>query len=252
VSEFVFVAYGGGTNSTAMLIEMVKRGERVDVSCFADTGGERPETYTFVQTFSDWLVANGYPPITIVRAPTTTLEADCLRRKALPSVAYGWKTCSQRFKTQPQDKYLNSLDAAKAIWAAGGKVTKLIGYDADEPQRAKPYSDDKFTVRYPLIEWDMGRDECIETIRAEGLPLPGKSACFFCPNSTPEEVLELDRTHPALLQRALHIEENADLQTIAGLGRRWSWSDLIRQGRAQIPIFPEQEMPCGCYDGSPA
>jgi len=41
----IMVSYGAGTNSTAMLVEMVRRGEHVDVITFADTGGERQETY---------------------------------------------------------------------------------------------------------------------------------------------------------------------------------------------------------------
>lgn len=46
----LFGAFGGGVNSTAMLVEMHKRGIRPDLILFADTGGERPETYETVAT----------------------------------------------------------------------------------------------------------------------------------------------------------------------------------------------------------
>ena len=108
VSDFVISSYGGGTNSTSLLIECVKRGIRIDMILFADTGGEKPHTYAYVEYFSKWLVSKGYPAIQIVKAPTKSLEQDCLDRKALPSVAYGFKTCSQRFKIQPQDKLVNN------------------------------------------------------------------------------------------------------------------------------------------------
>jgi 3'-phosphoadenosine 5'-phosphosulfate sulfotransferase (PAPS reductase)/FAD synthetase len=49
------VSFGGGVNSTAMLIGMILRGERPDAILFADTGGEKPATYDFVATFRDWL-----------------------------------------------------------------------------------------------------------------------------------------------------------------------------------------------------
>ena len=39
------VAYGLGVNSTALLVEFVKRDIRPDLILFADTGGEKPETY---------------------------------------------------------------------------------------------------------------------------------------------------------------------------------------------------------------
>jgi hypothetical protein len=92
----------------------------------------------------------------------------------------------------------------------------------------------------------MGRDECIEAIRAAGLPLPGKSACFFCPNSKPREILALPDD---LKLRAIAIEKNADLTSVKGPGRRWRWSDLIRADSEQMVLFDHaREMPCGCYD----
>ena len=108
VSDFVICSYGGGTNSTALLIECVKRGIRIDMILFADTGAEKPHTYAYVEYFSKWLVSKGYPAIQVVKAPNKTLEQDCFDRKALPSIAYGLKSCSQRFKIQPQDKLVNN------------------------------------------------------------------------------------------------------------------------------------------------
>lgn len=41
IGESMIVAsFGGGTNSTAMLIGMWERGENVDLILFADTGGD--------------------------------------------------------------------------------------------------------------------------------------------------------------------------------------------------------------------
>jgi serine/threonine protein kinase len=40
----------------------------------------------------------------------------------LPSLAYGFKSCSQKFKIAPQDKYTNNLPQPKALWKAGDKV----------------------------------------------------------------------------------------------------------------------------------
>lgn len=246
----IMVSYGAGTNSTAMLVEMVRRGEHVDVITFADTGGERPETYEYVDIFSAWLVAHGMPAITVVTkgGRVETLEENCIRMKMLPSVAYGFKSCSQKYKVEPQEKFANNWEPSKKAWAAGLKVVKCIGYDAGEPQRAAKFVEStKYLWRYPLIEWDMGRDECIESIRDAGLPLPGKSSCFFCPNSKIPEILALP---PELKLRAIEMEANADLTSIAGLGRRWRWADLLRSHDEQMDMFNQPvDMPCGCYDG---
>lgn len=232
------VSYGGGTNSTAMLIGLQERGERPDIILFADTGGELPETYWHVQSISEWCLLAGFPPITTVKSSGVTLEEDCITRGALPSVAYGFKTCSMRWKVQPQEKYLRSIGVTE--------YTKLIGIDADETRRAKEYDG----TRYPLIEWGWGRDECVEAIDRAGLPQPGKSACFFCPSSKPKEILFLKKRHPDLLKRALALEANAELHTIKGLGRNWAWKDFVAFSDAQLDLFPALiEEPCGCYDG---
>lgn len=71
VSRLV-VAYGGGVNSTAMLVEMHRRGIRTDLILFADTGGERPETYRTVWLVSEWCKLHGMPQIITVRNPGPT------------------------------------------------------------------------------------------------------------------------------------------------------------------------------------
>lgn len=243
------VSYGAGTNSTAELVEMVVREEQVDLITFADTGGERPETYAYLEMFSKWLVAHGMPPIVTVRkgGRQETLEENCHRMNMLPSVAYGFKSCSQKYKGEPQDAYCNKWEPAIEAWKAGQKVVRCIGYDADEPHRAKFYEDKKFIWRYPLLEWGMGREECIQTILRAGLPLPGKSSCFFCPNSKPHEILSLPDD---LKERAIAMERQANLTSVKGLGRRWRWEDLIASDRDQLRLFDNNnDIPCGCYDG---
>lgn len=247
-AKLQIVSYGAGTNSTAMLIKMVERSEVVDAITFADTGGELPETYAYLDMFGAWLTERGYPEITRVRVESRTLEEDCLIRKTLPSVVFGFKTCSLRFKAEPQQKFVNNYQPAKDAWARGEKVVKCIGFDADEPNRAKFDEDKKYKWRYPLIEWDMGRAECVETIKAAGLELPGKSACYFCPNSKPHEILRLPREYQ---DRAIAMERNAEMTKMYGLGRLWKWEDLLRADRAQMDLFKcNTAMPCDCFDGA--
>lgn len=256
-------SYGGGTNSTAFLIEMVRLQEPVDAILFADTGGERPGTYAFISHFSKWLVSNGYPAITIVKkgGRQETLEENCLRMSMLPSLAYGFKGCSHKYKIEPQEKWMNNWPPAKEAWEHGEKVIKLIGYDMDEPHRAAIPEDNKYRYRYPLLEWKWGRQACIDAILRTGLPLPGKSSCFFCPASTKREILELRDQYPDLLNRALAIEsravESGNLSTVRGLGRRLHWGQFLElAAEAEDPskfILRQQDFPnpppCGCYDG---
>ncbi|ODS23554.1 hypothetical protein AB835_08045 [Candidatus Endobugula sertula] len=243
------VSYGGGINSKALLVGMFECGINPDAILFADTGGESPHTYADIASMESWLSSIAFPSITVVKVASKTLEQDCLDRKALPSVAYGYKTCSQRFKREPQEKWLNNWEPAKAVWKAGHKITKVIGFDADEPQRAQKYESDKYTQWYPLLDWNWGREECIEAIDRAKLSQPGKSSCFFCPNRKTSEIRELADQYPELIARAIHMEQNAELTSIKGLGRTWSWEDLLRT--KEVFGFPDRfsQMPCDCFEG---
>ena len=63
----IIVAYGAGTNSTALLVGLHERGIRPDLICFADTGGERPETYAYLDVLDEWLKKVGFPLLVRVR-----------------------------------------------------------------------------------------------------------------------------------------------------------------------------------------
>lgn len=255
----LIVAYGGGANSTAMLIKMHRRGIRPDLILFADTGGEIPETYQHVEDVSAWSSERWGIPIHTVRkvmrdGQPLTLEQNCINERMLPSIAYGFKSCSLKYKVQPQDKFVNHWEPAKAAWSRGLKCTKAIGYDAGEERRAKDFYCDKYTFWYPLIEWQIHREDCLAICRSEGFT-PAKSACFFCPSMKKREIARLAQTHPELAARAVAMERNAELKTIKGLGRSFSWADFLRAEAYQSRLFDDHavpEVPCGCYDGGEA
>lgn len=258
------VSFGGGSNSTAMIIGMYQKGIPIDMILFADTGAERPETYKFIEKFNGWLTERNLPQITIVRhcdkdGNVLGLEKDCLNARNLPSIAYGFKTCSQKHKIAPQDKFCNNYKQCKDIWAKGEKVVKYIGYDAGEERRkinayAYDIQDKKYKRIYPLIDWEWYREDCVKAIQEEGLPLPGKSSCFFCPSMKKQEIKQLRKEHPDLFARAIALEENAkdNLIKVKGLGRNWSWKSYIEAEESQLSFcqfYQENDMPCGCYDG---
>jgi hypothetical protein len=63
--------------------------------------------------------------------------------------------------------------------------------------------------------------------------------------------LKLAKKHPELMERAAHMEANAELTQVKGLGRNWSWTALVNADAAQGKLFDDlaEPMPCGCYDG---
>lgn len=249
----VLAAWGGGVDSTAMIIEMVARGESIDAVLMADTGSERPETDRFVPLFRAWMDDKGvenhvvrYEPKRFRHwPPYHSLLENLLTNGTLPSISFNRHSCSAKWKIAPQDQWAACWPAAKAAWARGGKVVKLIGYDcspADNRRYAERegHEGPRFIYRYPLREWGWRRDECIARISREGLPVPVKSSCFFCAAMKPDEVRSLP---PAYLCLIVLIEARAKprLRNVEGLWRKavqgqrgaeprpGSMTDLIRQ-----------------------
>lgn len=187
------------------------------------------------------------------------LEGQCKRHNQMPSLAYGRRSCSMKYKHEPQDRALT-----KAMREAGANhARRAIGYDANESHRVKPEHKHErklaagltWAAWYPLIEWNWRREECVCAIKRHGLPQPGKSACFFCPAMKRREVMVLRDKHPELLQRALAIEDAAQEtnRTPRGLGGKdQKWRTWIENDDAQSKLWDwiePQHVPCGCYDG---
>ena len=250
----IALSYGGGTDSTALLLAAHARGIRPDLIVFADTGSERPETYAYLDTIGAWLASVGWPPVLVVRwirqdGRFVALHEQCEQRQELPSAAYGFAGCTSKWKQQPLDAAILAHPETVAAHARGEPVERWVGYSADEDHRVgrlvgKP-DPHLWRWRAPLYEWGIDRAEARDLIAAAGLPQPGKSSCWLCPHTRRSEVQDLARKHPELYARAVAIERNAKLDSIAGLGRRWAWEGIERQEQ----LFPDPpEIPCGCAD----
>lgn len=200
----LMLAYGLGVDSTAVLVGWHARGIRPDAILFADTKSEKQETYAYLPIIQEWLERVGFPPVTVVEnvvkdyrhwPPYSGLLQNCLTNATLPSLAFGFKSCSLKHKVAPQNKWTELWQPAIDCWAAGGKVRKAIGYDAS-PKDKKRFAhavgmeDPSYDYSYPLMDWGWDREECKRQIRAAGLPVPPKSACFFCPATQKEELHE--------------------------------------------------------------
>ena len=214
------VSYGTGVDSSALLIGLQERGIRPDAIVFADVSSEKPWTYAYTAIMNQWLVANGMPEITEVANATVVssvtgntyrgLEQNCREHKMLPSLATGGRACSQKHKHAPQDKWAKKENAATvSALDRGFKISKLIGYDAGPIDARRPHvpEDDHFAYAYPLKEWGWDRKKSKMIIAQAGLPIPMKSACFFCPASKPAELRVLE---PELLRRIIKMEANAE------------------------------------------
>lgn len=247
------VCFGAGVDSTAMLIALYLAGIRPHVITFADVGGEKPETIAHLDRMNLVLASWGWPPITTCRKiPLAStgygdLYGNCLANETLPSLAFGLKSCSIKWKQKPQDQFIKGVrsgpNAAPShpVWLeaqrTGQRIVKLIGYDCGRADirrsRHLPLADADFDYDYPLQRLGWTRADCIAIITAVlgADHVPIKSACFFCPASKTWELFWLAAHHPDLLERALLLERTA----LTGRHSRFdqvefgaTWEELVR------------------------
>lgn len=255
------VSFGGGVNSTALLIGLRERDEIPDAILFADTGGEKPATYEHVERVDEWCKASGMPPITRVSYSTSahdSLESECHANETLPSKAFGFGGCSQKWKRYPMDRWVDNYMETNRAWeciytrkgALGAfvpQVIRLIGIHAGETRRGKIPDDLKFTYRFSLREWNWSQAECeAACLRILGY-VPDKSECFYCPSMKKREVIQLSISHPDLFERAVAMErqavESGNLMTVKGLGRHWTWEGLVAADERQQRLFEDNQAP---------
>ncbi len=249
----IAVSFGSGVDSTAMLVALHEAGITPDVITFADTGGEKPETLEHLHRMNKVLQSWSWPLIKVCKriplASTnyTDLYGNCWSNQTLPSLAFGMKSCSIKWKQDPQDYLIKGARSGPnacqphPVWntyqETGQRIAKLIGYDCGKAdiRRSKklPMADDDFDFIYPLqlIKWQ--REDCIHAItQALGAYMvPIKSACYYCPASKPWELFWLAAYHPDLLEKALRLEYRA----LTGKHSRFdavefgtSWDELVK------------------------
>ena len=249
-----------------MIVALKAAGIRPDVITFADTGGEKKLTIAHLHRMNTLLKTWGWPLIEICKKQTlastgyTDLYGNCMKNQTLPSLAFGMKSCSIKWKQTPQDQFLMGVHrgpnkrAPHPLWmqaqSTGQRIVKLIGYDCSKAdmRRSKNLAaaDADFDYLYPLqlIKW--ARPDCVSAISsALGADMvPVKSACFFCPASKQWELFWLAAHEPDMLDDALLLERRA----LTGKHSRFdevefgaSWEALVRDSE----LFPSSSTTVG-------
>lgn len=251
--RLVVICFGAGVDSTAMIVALRAAGIRPDVITFADTGGEKKLTLQHVERMNfilaswDWPLIDVCRKVPMVSTTYNDLYGNCMENETLPSLAFGMKSCSIKWKQVPQDHFIKGAKRGPnacpphPIWTTsqetGQRIVKLIGYDCGKAdvRRSKnlPTADKDFDYAYPLQIIGWSRPDCVNAITeylgADLVPI--KSACFFCPASKPWELFWLAAHDPEQLEAALVMERRA----LTGRHSRFdevefgaSWEELVR------------------------
>ena len=212
-------SYGGGVQSTAALVLAGQRRIDFPVFVFANTGddSENPDTLAYVAaTAAPYAKEHGIELVTLDRTrkdgTVRTLYGDMTtmqnRRVPIPvrlaNGAPGNRSCTSEYKIDVVSRWLKKRGATKDEPATLG-----MGISIDEFQRMRT-DDPRYPhihKEYPLIDLRLSRADCVAIIERAGLPVPPKSACWFCPFKRVDQWAELRRDKPELFERAVALEK---------------------------------------------
>jgi len=162
---------------------------RVDAAIHADTTHERSETYDFARRWTPWLEEHGVRVVTVKGkiGRLASVRNDATISVMIPAFT-AWpegdssgqlrRQCTHDWKIMPIRRWL------QANRSNGEKVEQWLGITLDEVQRMRPSNVQYISNEYPFIEmldrpWTRGM--VIKWLVENGLEVPIKSSCVFCP-----------------------------------------------------------------------
>lgn len=251
---------GGGVQSTAMLILSARRQIDYPLHLFANTGddSEHPATLAYVrEVAAPYAKAHGIEFVEIrhsSRAGGKTLYQRLTnpqsRSVGIPvrmsgTGAPGRRACTVDFKVRRLASELKKRGATEATPA-----TVALGISLDEMSRMRTDSGIAWeTLAYPLVDLRLDRAACVALIEREGLPVPPKSSCWFCPFHSLSYWREQRRAEPELFAQSVALERMLnDRRSALGKDPVWFSAKLKPLDEAvgdydQIGLF-DDELSC--------
>lgn len=218
------LSYGGGTQSTAMLLMALKgefEGVIPDYIIFSDTGWEPRSIYEWVNKVNKHIKEKYDREIIFtnggnIREDLLSAAKDGRRVASLPfftksedgSKGMVLRQCTNEYKIEPVKSMVKHLLDYKPRKRVKHMVHMWKGISTDEIQRVKPIKDSWITAEHPLVDLIMmNRSNCIAYVEREGLGTPEKSSCIGCPFHDNTTWLEMKKNDPESWKDAVFVDE---------------------------------------------
>lgn len=246
-TKYNFLSLGAGVQSSTLAL-MAAHGEigpMPDAAIFADTQAEPKSVYDWL----DWLEKQ--LPFPVYRVTKGSLEKRVLDMRVTKDGRIFAKTdipfftlsekgkpgmipnraCTLDFKINPIRKKIKELAGIKR-GQTEATVTQWIGISSDEAHRMKP-SRDKWSVhRWPLVELEMKRHQCLAWMLKNGYPQPPRSSCVFCPYHSNREWRRLKMEEPEEFTKAVEFEKG--LQKVKAASGNFSSTPFLTASRVPL------------------
>ena len=195
------LSLGFGVQSVSMLI-MIEKGMigRPDIIIHSNTGSEMPATEELKLQLIPYIQNVLKIPYIEASSFRGALHEDYASKAAIPMI--GIRSCTLNFKVMPVRREIR-----KIVGNGKGKVLaeSWLGITTDESKR-EIKSDVKWIQnKFPLLELDMARKDCLDLIAEKGWNVE-KSGCWLCPYQGKKGFQKLKIQHPDLFELAVEME----------------------------------------------
>lgn len=240
------ISFGGGVQSTALLVLAAQGKIDFPTFLFANVGddSEHPATLAYVREVAlPYATRAGIDLQQLERRRRDGSTETLMQRLNRPGIrsipipirmangAPGRRSCTADFKIKVVGRWLREHGATALAPATVG-----IGISLDEIHRAnRRRCEAHEQIEYPLLDLHLRRNDCERIIEDAGLPVPPKSACFFCPFRTVDAWRRQRRDEPELFSAAIRLEETIN-ERRAAIGRDSAY--LTRYGRPLAEAIP--------------
>jgi hypothetical protein len=257
------ISYGGGVQSTSLLVLAATGRIDFGVFLFANVGddSEDPATLDYLARYArPYATAHGIALYELrrvrrrgqVAGQVETLYSRLTREgsRSLPipvrmsNGAPGTRSCTSTYKIEVIGQWLKAHGATETTKATVGIGISLDEIERVNNRRAMPYEQPV----YPLLDHTppLRRIDCQRIITAAGLPVPGKSACWFCPLRRPDTWAAMRRDRPELFAKACALETLLNARRTV-LGKDPVWLTRFNKPLAEA-IHAAQDMLPGLID----
>ena len=205
------ISYGGGVQSTALVVLAMSEGWVVDEIVHVDlVDAESPRTREYVAYVREWLRGVYGRDIVVIER---NMYRDMLDNPGFTPVPWHGRRekfmlkrqCTREYKVAPLARYLYDRYPA-------GRIGLMLGISVDEYHRMRDSSAARIEHVYPLVDRRLTRWQCREIVERAGLAVPWKSSCWFCPYRSSVSQWALVQRYPDLVDMARELEDRINTE----------------------------------------
>jgi len=210
------ISLGMGVQSTALyLMSSLGYIERADYAIYADLKSEKPTTDNLVKYLLDWQKYNDGIEILIEDADIYADVINGVNSDGKPFVTIPaflesggmvQRQCTGEYKIKTVKNKIRELHGLK--YKQRMKPTELwLGISTDEIERAKVSQMYNVEYKYPLIDKQISRADCITFLEERSFHNVDKSSCVFCPYQQNKQFREIKEKYPEQWSKIVEVDK---------------------------------------------